>query len=131
MLGGEAIPLKQILELMAAIRGRRARRLEVAGRVAEIGAAVLEFIADHVTRRSHSDKAEGVRITLRAKAIEQKGAGRCAHFSTAECCAVLVGHLAGGNRTPIRRLQQHRPQQLLRRDQRPPNRRIERRKLAL
>ncbi|KRR19216.1 hypothetical protein [Bradyrhizobium retamae] len=91
MLGGEAIPLKQILELMAAIRGRRARRFEVAGRVAEIGAAVLEFIADHVTRRSHSDKAEGVRITLRAEAIEQKGAGRCAHFSTAECCAVLVG----------------------------------------
>ena len=31
----------------------------------------------------------------------------------------------------VERLQQHRPQQLLRRDRRPPDRRIERRKLAL
>jgi dihydroflavonol-4-reductase len=71
-LGGETIPLKQILELMEAISGRRARRLQIGGRVAEIATAMLEFAADHVTRRPPSGTTEGVRIALRAEALSIK-----------------------------------------------------------
>ena len=76
ILGGETIPLKQVLELMEAISGRRARRLQVGGRVAEIATAMLEFVADHVTRRPPSGTAEGVRIALRAGALSTEKAQR-------------------------------------------------------
>src|SRR6476660_331750 len=69
ILGGETIPLKQILELMESISGRRARRIQIGGQVAEIAAAMLEFVADHVTRRPPSGTTEGVRIALRAEAL--------------------------------------------------------------
>jgi dihydroflavonol-4-reductase len=74
ILGGETIPLKQVLELMEAISGRRARRLQVAGRVAEIATAMLEFVADYVTRRPPSGTTEGVRIALRAEALSTEKA---------------------------------------------------------
>jgi len=76
ILGGETIPLKQILELMETISGRRARRLQVGGRVAEIATAMLEFVADHVTRRPPSGTVEGVRIALRAEALSIEKAQR-------------------------------------------------------
>ena len=76
ILGGETIQLTQVLELMEAISGRRARRLQVGGRVAEIATAILEFVADHVTRRPPSGTAEGVRIALRAGALSIEKAQR-------------------------------------------------------
>ena len=51
ILGGESIPLKKILELMAAISGRRNLTVPVPGRMAEMAATILELISDHVTRR--------------------------------------------------------------------------------
>jgi dihydroflavonol-4-reductase len=69
VLGGESIPLKKVLGLMAAINGRRGRLIPVPGRVAELAGAMLEFLADHVTRRPPSGTAEGVRIALRATAL--------------------------------------------------------------
>ncbi len=66
ILGGESIPLKKILQLMATISGRRHVSIPVPGRVAEMAAAMLEFISDHVTHRPPSGTAEGVRIALRA-----------------------------------------------------------------
>jgi dihydroflavonol-4-reductase len=66
ILGGESISLKKILQLMATISGRRYVSIPVPGRVAEMAAAMLEFVADHVTRRPPSGTAEGVRIALRA-----------------------------------------------------------------
>jgi dihydroflavonol-4-reductase len=76
ILGGESMQLTQVLGLMAAISGLRVRRIQVAGRVAEIAAAALEFIADHVTRRPPSGTAEGVRIALRAEALSSERAQR-------------------------------------------------------
>ena len=67
ILGSESFTLKRILELMAAISGRRNRSIPVSGRVAESAATMLEFIANHVTHRPPSGTAEGVRIALRAK----------------------------------------------------------------
>ncbi len=66
ILGGESISLKKILQLMATISGRRYVSIPVPGRVAEMSAAMLEFISDHVTHRPPSGTAEGVRIALRA-----------------------------------------------------------------
>jgi dihydroflavonol-4-reductase len=66
IFGGESIPLKKILQLMAQISGRQHFSIPVPGRVAEISAAMLEFISDHITHRPPSGTAEGVRIALRA-----------------------------------------------------------------
>jgi len=74
ILGGETLPLKQVLEFMEAISGRRARRVQVAGRVAEIATAMLEFVADYVTRRPPSGTTEGVRIAMRAEALSTEKA---------------------------------------------------------
>jgi dihydroflavonol-4-reductase len=76
ILGGESIPLKRVLELVAAISGRRHLHIPVPGRVAETATAMLEFIADHVTRRPPSGTAEGVRIALRATALSIEKAQR-------------------------------------------------------
>jgi nucleoside-diphosphate-sugar epimerase len=66
IFGGESIPLKKILQLMARISGRRYFSVPVPGRVAEMSAAILEFVSDHITHRPPSGTAEGVRIALRA-----------------------------------------------------------------
>jgi len=66
ILGGESIPLKKILQLMAMISGRRSLPIAVPGRLAEISAKMLELISDHVTRRPPTGTAEGVRIAMRA-----------------------------------------------------------------
>ena len=76
ILGGECISLKQVLRLMAVMSGRLSPLVPVPGRLAEITAAVLEFIADYVTRRPPSGTAEGVRIALRARVLSIEKAQR-------------------------------------------------------
>ncbi|MGB9118614.1 NAD-dependent epimerase/dehydratase family protein [Bradyrhizobium sp.] len=76
ILGGESISLKKILQLMATISGRRYVSIPVPGRVAELAAAMLEFISDHVTHRQPSGTAEGVRIALRATELSIEKAQR-------------------------------------------------------
>jgi dihydroflavonol-4-reductase len=76
VLGGESIPLKKVLEIMATISGRRPPLVAIPGRLAEIATTVIEFIADHVTRRPPSGTLEGVRIALRATALSIEKAQR-------------------------------------------------------
>jgi dihydroflavonol-4-reductase len=76
ILGGESISLKNILQLMSAISGRRYVSIPVPGRVAEMSAAMLEFISDHVTHRPPTGTAEGVRIALRATELSIEKAQR-------------------------------------------------------
>jgi dihydroflavonol-4-reductase len=66
ILGGESISLKKILKLMSTISGHHSIAIPVPGKIAEAAAAMLEFMADHVTHRPPSGTAEGVRIALRA-----------------------------------------------------------------
>ena len=66
ILGGESISLSKILKLMTTISGRRSLAIPVPGKIAEAAAAMLEFVADHVTHRPPAGTAEGVRIALRA-----------------------------------------------------------------
>jgi len=76
VLGGESVQLKQILELMTKISGCRSRRIRVPGPIAEMAGTVLDFIADHVTRKPPSGTAEGVRIALRSRHLSIEKA-RC------------------------------------------------------
>jgi dihydroflavonol-4-reductase len=76
ILGGESIPLKDVLRLVAANSGRRHLRISVPGRIAQSAAAMLEFIADHVTGKPPSGTAEGVRIALRASSLSIEKAQR-------------------------------------------------------
>jgi nucleoside-diphosphate-sugar epimerase len=76
ILGGESIPLKEVLRLVAAVSGRHNLLIPVPGRVAEMVTAMLEFIADHVTRRPPFGTAEGVRIALRSTALSIEKAQR-------------------------------------------------------
>jgi nucleoside-diphosphate-sugar epimerase len=76
ILGGESIPLKQVLRVVAANSGRRHLRVPVPGGIAQRAAAMLEFIADHVTGRPPSGTAEGVRIALRASSLSIEKAQR-------------------------------------------------------
>jgi nucleoside-diphosphate-sugar epimerase len=74
LLGGDSIPLKNILRLVASISGGRRVQIPVCGAVAKTAAAALEFVADHVTRRPPSGTAEGVRIALRATTLSTRKA---------------------------------------------------------
>ncbi len=76
VLGGECIPLNEVLRLMADISGRRPLLIPVPGRVAEVVTTILELIADHVTRRPPTGTVEGVRIALRARALSIEKAQR-------------------------------------------------------
>jgi dihydroflavonol-4-reductase len=76
ILGGESISLKKVLQLMAAISGRRGLLIPVSGRASRMTAALLELIADHVTGRAPSGTVEGVRIALRARALSIEKAQR-------------------------------------------------------
>lgn len=66
ILGGDCVSLGRILRMMSAMAGRRQIPVVVPGRIAELSAIVLEYIADHVTRRPPNGTAEGVRIALAA-----------------------------------------------------------------
>jgi dihydroflavonol-4-reductase len=76
ILGGESIALKKVLQLMAAISGRRSLLIPVSGRASRITTALMEFVADHVTGRPPSGTVEGVRIALRARALSIEKAQR-------------------------------------------------------
>ena len=72
----KAFPSKKLLEYIAAISGRDSLRVPVPGRLAEATAAILEFMADHVTHTPPSATAEAVRIALRSTALSTERAQR-------------------------------------------------------
>ncbi len=69
ILGGEDVSLRKLLETLAAISGRGAVRIPFPAGLAQGMAAMMEFVADHVTRRPPAATVEGVRIALRSKAL--------------------------------------------------------------
>ncbi|HTM75392.1 MAG TPA: NAD-dependent epimerase/dehydratase family protein [Pseudolabrys sp.] len=76
ILGGESIPLKKLLEYLAVISGQDSVRIPVPGAIAEATAAIMEFMADHVTHNPPSATAEAVRIALRSTALSTERAQR-------------------------------------------------------
>jgi dihydroflavonol-4-reductase len=66
VFGGESLRLSRILQLVAAITGRKHLAVAVPGKFAEFSAGMLEFVSDRITKRPPSGTAEGVRIALHA-----------------------------------------------------------------
>jgi dihydroflavonol-4-reductase len=67
ILGGDCVPLGQILRMMAAISGRRHFPIAVPGTLAEFSATMLEYISDRLTHRPPNGTGEGVRIARAAR----------------------------------------------------------------
>jgi dihydroflavonol-4-reductase len=76
ILGGDDISLKKLLNMLGTITGRDALRIPIPAELAEVVAATMEFIADHVTRRPPAATVEGVRIAARSKALSLEKARR-------------------------------------------------------
>jgi dihydroflavonol-4-reductase len=76
VLGGDSMPLRQILALMASIRGRRKVFVPLPGPLAELAASFIELTANYVTRRPPSATVEGVRIARHAIALSSEKAER-------------------------------------------------------
>ena len=106
VLGGESIPLRKVLEIMAELSGRRVRCIHVNGKVAEMVTGALEFIADHVTHRPPSGTAEGVRIAMRAGALSIERAQRELGYAPGPVEPVLretIAHLLDGGHNQAER----------------------------
>jgi len=76
ILGGEDISLRKLLEIMTAISGDKAVRVPIPAAIAQTTAAIMEFLADYVTRRPPAATVEGVRIAVRSKALSIEKARR-------------------------------------------------------
>ena len=76
ILGGEDLSLRKLLYIMAAITGDRAPQVPVPAWIAQTIAAIVEFVADHVTHRPPAATVEGVRIAVRFKALSIEKARR-------------------------------------------------------
>jgi len=67
IIGGDNISLKKFLAIVSVISGRGALRIRVPAVMAQTTAAMLEFIADHVTHKAPAGTIEGVRIAVRSQ----------------------------------------------------------------
>jgi len=76
LLGGDSLPLGDILKLMASISGRGTALVRLPGIVAELAAWFIELKADYITGREPSATVEGVRIARRATALSIEKARR-------------------------------------------------------
>jgi dihydroflavonol-4-reductase len=106
ILGGDCIPLKQVLALMAA-SGCRKSFVPVPGAFAELAARMMEFISDHVTRSAPLATVEGVRIARRATALSIEKARRELGYMPRSVEPVLretIAHLMG---VPVNRILRH------------------------
>jgi nucleoside-diphosphate-sugar epimerase len=76
ILGGANITLKKLLAIVGVMSNRSALRMPIPAVVAQTTAAVLEFIADHISHEPPAATVEGVRIALRSQALSIEKARR-------------------------------------------------------
>jgi dihydroflavonol-4-reductase len=69
ILGGENIALKKLLAIVATISGRATLRIPIPALIAQTTAAMMEFVANCMTKRPPTATLEGVRIALRSKPL--------------------------------------------------------------
>ena len=97
ILGGESIPLKNVLALMAA-SGRPKLFFPIPGSLAQLAARMIEFISDHVTHSPPCATVEGVRIARRAEVLSIEKARRELGYAPRPVEPVLretIAHLMG------------------------------------
>ena len=75
ILGGEHIPLRRV-DMVVAIRRRNGIHVRIPAGFAHMTAAMMEFLADHVTRRPPAATAEAIRIAVRSKALSSQKSRR-------------------------------------------------------
>ncbi len=107
VLGGDSIPLGQVLALMAAISGRRKWFVPIPGRLAELAASVIEFKANYVTRRTPAATVEGVRIARRASALSIEKARRELGYAPRPVQPVLQETIARMMGAPVSKVLKH------------------------
>jgi dihydroflavonol-4-reductase len=106
ILGGESIPLKQVLALLAA-SGCRKLFFPIPGSFAQLAAWMIEFISDHVTHSAPSATVEGVRIARRATALSIDKARRELGYAPRPVEPVLRETIAHMMEVPRRRIPRH------------------------
>lgn len=101
IIGGDSLPLGQVLALMAAASRRRKLFVSVPGQLAELAASIIEFKADYLTRRQPAATVEGVRIARAATALSIEKARRELGYAPRSIEPVLhetIAHMLG---TPV------------------------------
>jgi dihydroflavonol-4-reductase len=101
IIGGDSLPLGQVLALMAAASRRRKFFIPVPGLFAQLAASIIEFKADHLTRRQPAATVEGVRIARAATALSIEKARRELGYAPRSIEPVLhetIAHMLG---TPL------------------------------
>jgi dihydroflavonol-4-reductase len=96
ILGGENISLKKLLAIIGVISGRKAVRIPIPAVMAQMTAAMLEFIADHVTHRPPVGTIEGVRIASRSQALSIEKARRELGYAPRPIAAALEDAIQSG-----------------------------------
>ncbi len=76
ILGGEHISLQRVIEILTTVRGRKGMHVQIPAGVAYMTAAIMEFLADHVTRRPPAATVEAIRIAVRSKALSSEKSQR-------------------------------------------------------
>jgi dihydroflavonol-4-reductase len=69
ILGGENLSLTRLLDILGTISGHKTVRIQLPSGFARMTAAVMEFVADHMTHRPPAATVEGVRIAQRSKEL--------------------------------------------------------------
>lgn len=107
LLGGDSVPLGQVLALMASISGRRKMFVPIPGSIAELVASAIEFNANYVTRRTPSATVEGVRIARRACALSIEKAKRELGYAPRRIEPVLRETIARMMGAPVTEVLKH------------------------
>ena len=101
IIGGDSLPLGQVLALLAAASRRRKLFIPVPGQLAQFVASIIEFKADYLTRREPAATVEGVRIARAATALSIEKARRELGYAPRSIEPVLhetIAHMLG---TPL------------------------------
>jgi dihydroflavonol-4-reductase len=107
ILGGDCVPLGQVLALMATISGRRKLFVPIPGRLAELAAFMIECNANYVTRRTPAATVEGVRIARRASALSIEKARRELGYAPRPVEPVLQETIARMMGAPVSEVLKH------------------------
>jgi dihydroflavonol-4-reductase len=107
IIGGDSVPLGQVLSLMAAVGRRRKFFVPVPGQLAEIAATMIEFKADYLTRRHPAATVEGVRIARAATALSIEKARRELGYAPRSIELVLKETIARMMGVPVSKVLKH------------------------
>jgi dihydroflavonol-4-reductase len=98
IIGGDCLPLGQVLALMAAVSRRRKVFIPVPGQLAELAALMIELRSDYLTRRAPTATVEGVRIARAATPLSIEKAKRELGYAPRSVEPVLhetIAHMLG------------------------------------